>query len=155
MIAFNKLLSFFRGMKLLNEQTLSNTKLKGLNPESVADFEEFLKKLNIFYTLVTVQNYDSDFELKIKFKNKTIDFFDVASKSLKLLAFLFFELRYDDTTFIFLDDFDSIVVNSDLNFEQLLKSYLAKLNLSNIQTLATSQNDEQHLYNTNRFYMQK
>lgn len=103
----------------------------------VKEFQEFLKKVGIKYTLIS-KEIDGEWQLLCEFKKKTVNFYSVASRGTCSLALFFWWLtQMDKVSFLVIDEFDAFYHNNlaETVVEEVLK-------LENTQALLTTHNTD-------------
>lgn len=101
------------------------------------DFEYFLRKCNVNISL-SVKEVDGEPSLMAHYKNADVSFFRVASSGTKALAlFYYWSLLFQQTSFVFMDEFDAFY-HFELSEQivELLKP------LKNTQILLTTHNTD-------------
>ncbi len=142
---FLKFIEFIQGMLFF--RTLRENNYIGLEKgakdvsadliKNIDEFQMFLDDAGLNLTLTTLE-YNDEKKLGIKFPNKTLPFFDIASQgtiSLALFYYWFHRLTIDNKiSFVFIDEFDAFYHHS------LAKSIVNKLKNTEPQIIITTHN---------------
>ncbi len=100
----------------------------------LVNFEKFLKSVGIHYDLVEYENNGS-IRAGVQFKNKVLDFVNIASTGTYSLLILFYWLeKLDSVSFVFIDEFDAYY-HYDLS-----KMIISELNKLDCQSIITTHN---------------
>ena len=123
--------NFYQGLKSSNERIASVI----VNSGKIEELQKFLQDLDINYILEPGEDSEGNSVINVRFKNRSVNFYSVASHGTRvILVFFYWLLQLSDIKFLVVDEFDAFYHN------EVSEAMLSIIRDSEVQSVFTSHN---------------
>lgn len=123
--------NFYQGLKSSKERITSVI----VNSGKIEELQKFLQDLDINYILEPGEDSEGNSVINVRFKNRSVNFYSVASHGTRvILVFFYWLLQLSDIKFLVVDEFDAFYHN------EVSEAMLSIIRDSEVQSVFTSHN---------------
>ena len=123
--------NFYQGLKSSKERITSVI----VNSGKIEELQKFLQDLDINYILEPGEDSEGNSVINVRFKNRSVNFYSVASHgTLVILVFFYWLLQLSKIKFLVVDEFDAFYHN------EVSEAMLSIIRDSEVQSVFTSHN---------------